>query len=70
MTVCILKHTPGVFMMSYANNETIYSGLEVEVQFVDFEEMSYEFIIHVALIVIDNTWHFAIIEFLYRFLSK
>lgn len=56
--------------MSYANNETIYSGLEVEVQFVDFEEMSYEFIIHVALIVIDNTWHFAIIEFLYRFLSK
>lgn len=37
--------------MSYANNETIYSGLEVEVQFVDFKEMFYEFMNYVALII-------------------
>lgn len=31
MLVCVLNHTPGVFTMSVDQNETIYSGLEVEI---------------------------------------
>lgn len=31
MLVCVLKHTPGVFEISSEQNETYYSGLEVEV---------------------------------------
>lgn len=31
MLVCVLKHTPGVFGISTDQNETHYSGLEVEV---------------------------------------
>lgn len=31
MVVCVLKHTPGVFVDYTDENETIYSGLEVEV---------------------------------------
>lgn len=31
MVVCVLKHTPGVFVDYTDENDTIYSGLEVEV---------------------------------------
>lgn len=31
MLVCVLNHTPGVFTMTVNHNETIYSGLEVEI---------------------------------------
>lgn len=31
MVVCVLKHTPGVFVDYTNENDTIYSGLEVEV---------------------------------------
>lgn len=31
MVVCVLKHTPGVFVDYTNENETVYSGLEVEV---------------------------------------
>lgn len=30
MLICVLKHTPGVFTI-FNENDTIYSGLEVEV---------------------------------------
>lgn len=31
MLVCVLKHTPGVFSIFVNQNESTYSGLEVEV---------------------------------------
>lgn len=31
MLVCVLNHTPGVFTMTTDQNDTIYSGLEVEI---------------------------------------
>lgn len=31
MVVCVLRHTPGVFTDYTNENETLYSGLEVEV---------------------------------------
>lgn len=31
MLVCVLNHTPGVFTMTANTNETIFSGLEVEI---------------------------------------
>lgn len=31
MVVCVLKHTPGVFVDYTNENDTVYSGLEVEV---------------------------------------
>lgn len=31
MVVCVLKHTPGVYKTTLPDNETVYSGLEVEV---------------------------------------
>lgn len=33
MLICVLKHTPGVWITFINQNETIYSGLEVEVLF-------------------------------------
>lgn len=31
MIVCVLKHTPGVYKFTLPDNETVYSGLEIEV---------------------------------------
>lgn len=46
MLVCVLKHIPGVFSSPANQNESIYSGLEVEVsnEFLAFNETVIRFI--------------------------
>lgn len=40
MRVCVLKHTPGVFSVFQNQNETVYSGLEIEVFHALFKFMT------------------------------
>lgn len=64
MLVCVLKHTPAVFS-TYSQNETMYSGLEVEVGGTFVSEKTFS---HAKFRFLDNSGNITGVEFLCRIL--
>lgn len=72
MLVCVLKHTPGVFVdyLDESENETVYSGLEVEVSskshFFSIDNFVSKSL--ATFNVLDHSWYGTINQFYHRIL--